>query len=123
MPKGSTPCGCFPLVAIKASYSASRRIAAISTLGPTISRPRERVSAPGTGDGNDWPTTAAAVWKPMPLAVCASPMRPGVVAISVGKTGADDQPINLRKVGQDPCRDTFRLGLGPFATDRNGIES
>jgi hypothetical protein len=48
---------------------------------------------------------------------------PGVVAVSVGKTGADDKPINLREVGQDPCRDTFRLGLSPFATDHDGIES
>ena len=52
---------CLPLAVISASYSTSSRIAAVSKLGPTISRPKLCASTPRTAGSNDWPSTAAAI--------------------------------------------------------------
>jgi len=64
--------------------------------GPTTSSPKRPASAPTRAGTSDWPSTAAAIWNPTPLAVCLSPNRAGVVAMSVGKTGAAERPIKAR---------------------------
>ena len=87
-----TPCGGGR--AINGSYRARSTTAAVHSAGPTISKPRWRARTPTRAGRRDWPSTAAAICKPTPFAVCASPSRSGVVAMSDGKMGANDTPIN-----------------------------